>query len=267
MRANLEVSRANFGRIEQAAAKEAVSKMQLDQARGEVEGLEAQLKQAEAAERNAKLNFETGSDRVRSVREQVSQAAAKERSTRVAYESRIEGVNPQVRQVLADLELARWNLRETVVYAPADGYVTNLVARPGFVAASLPLSPIMTYVDTSEKAVFLAIKQTNLRYIQPGQDAELVFGLYPGKTFSAKVVTIVQGVRQGQADASGSLANPLPLPPSLFAVRLELGEDARDLYLPPGTSGSGAIFTTRGKATYIARRVMLRMQTYMNYIL
>ena len=267
VRANLGVSRANFRRIEQAAAKEAVSEIQVDQARREVESLQAQLQQAEAAERNARLNYEAGGDRVKSVREQLAQAEARERSTRLAYEARIDGVNPQIQQVLADLKLARWNLEETIVYAPADGYVTNLAARPGFVAASIPLSPIMTFVDTSENAAVLWVKQTNLRHVQPGQEAELLFDMYPGKIFRARVVSVVRGTRQGQVTAVGSLAADTPQQRSPFPVRLELEDEARNLDLPPGIGGTGAVFTGKGKPTYLIRRVMLRMQTYLNYIL
>jgi len=41
----------------------------------------------------------------------------------------------------------------TVVRAPADGYVTNVGLMKGARVASLPLSPVMAFIDTSETVV------------------------------------------------------------------------------------------------------------------
>ena len=48
---------------------------------------------------------------------------------------------------------AKWNLDQTVVRAPADGYVTNVGLMKGARVASLPLSPVMAFIDTSETVV------------------------------------------------------------------------------------------------------------------
>ena len=48
---------------------------------------------------------------------------------------------------------AKWNLDQTVVRAPADGYVTNVGLMKGARVARLPLSPVMAFIDTSETVV------------------------------------------------------------------------------------------------------------------
>jgi multidrug resistance efflux pump len=50
---------------------------------------------------------------------------------RLALEAQISGENFQVSQVYADLDQARYNLSETVLYAPDDGYLTYMPYRPG----------------------------------------------------------------------------------------------------------------------------------------
>ena len=167
--ANLEVARADFVRMSKAAASEAVSRAQLDAARRQVETLEAQLDAVNAEFRNAQLAISSGSDRIRQARDQVSQAEANERSAGLAYEAEIEGVNPAIKQVLADLETARLNLEWTTVRAPADGYVVNLQLKPGFRVAALPLSPVMSFVDMERNEVVALISQTQARHVEPGQ--------------------------------------------------------------------------------------------------
>jgi multidrug resistance efflux pump len=69
----------------------------------------------------------------------------------------VEQRQSEVDQLKAQLESANWNLDKTTVRAPADGYVTNLGLRKGARVASLPLSPVMAFIDTSDTIVGVAI--------------------------------------------------------------------------------------------------------------
>ncbi len=265
--ANLEVSRANFARFDKAAQADAVSRQQLDGARREVESLEAQLLQSEAGFRQAKLNYEAGGDRVTAVREQVAQADARARDARLAYEAQIEGVNPRVRQTLADLDLARFNLDQTTVRAPADGYVVNLQLRPGSFVSGLAFNTVMSFVEDREKAPAVLIHQNYVRHIRPGQQAEIVIDAHPGRVFAASVVAVLPASQQGQLAPSGMLPRVAPEPRLPLAVRLKFDEDISDLVLPAGAGGIAAIYTESGPATHIIRKVMVRMETWLNYII
>ncbi len=266
--ANLEVARADFVRMSKAAASEAVSRAQLDAARRQVETLEAQLDAVNAEFRNAQLAITSGSDRIRQARDQVSQTEANEQSARLAYEAEIGGVNPAIKQVLADLETARLNLEWTTVRAPADGYVVNLQLKPGFRVAALPLSPVMSFVDTERVEMVALISQTQARHLEPGQEAEVVLDFYPGRTFPAKVMYLVKAQGQGQLSPSGQLpvGNPSERNAPFF-VRLAVEDFPDDLELLVGAGGSVAIYTEYGTATHLIRRVMMRMQSYLNYLM
>ena len=266
--ANLEVARADFTRVSQAAESEAVSRAQLDAARRQVETLEAQLDAVNAELENSRLALNSGSDRIRQARDQVDQARANEQSARLAYEAEIGGVNPAIKQVLADLETARLNLEWTTVRAPVDGYAVNLQLRPGFRVAALPMSPVMSLVDTERKVLAGLIRQTQARWIQPGQEAEVVLDLYPGKTFSATVDYLIKAQGQGQMTPSGQLPVGNPTEGNApFFVRLEMQDFPDDLDLLVGAGGSVAIYTEYGTATHLIRRVMMRMQSWLNYIM
>ena len=57
--------------------------------------------------------------------------------------------------------------------------------------------PVLAFIDTSEQIISVQIAQNYLRHVKAGQNAEIVFRLYPGKTFPAKVVNIVRATPEG----------------------------------------------------------------------
>ena len=95
---------------------------------------------------------------------------------------------------------AKYNLDQTVVRAPADGYVTNVGLMKGARVANLPLSPVMAFIDTAETVVGVEIAQIYTRYIVPGQEVEVTFKVIPRAGF--------QG--QGRCGLAGDVDGPGP---------------------------------------------------------
>jgi hypothetical protein len=64
-------------------------------------------------------------------------------------------------------------------------------------------------------------------------------------------------------------ASPTPhLMPATYGVILKLDDKASALQsLPGGAMGTAAIYTDNVKATHIIRKVMMRMQSWINYII
>jgi RND family efflux transporter MFP subunit len=166
----------------------------------------------------------------------------------------------------AQLDNAQWNLDNTVVRAPTDGYVTNLALRKGDRVAALPLSPVMAFIDTSDTFVGVEIQQIDARYVEPGQNVELTFKFLPGKVFAGKVTAVLQAISTGQVQASGLAVTPKELQSAPFAVRVKLDDDDIARRLPAGSAGDAAIFTDRIKPSHIIRRVLLRQIAILNYI-
>jgi hypothetical protein len=54
--------------------------------------------------------------------------------------------------------------------------------------------------------------------------------------------------------------------PGRFAVRLQLDDHFGDAPIPAGTAGVAAVYTDRGKAIRVVRKVVIRMTTWLNYV-
>jgi multidrug resistance efflux pump len=174
----------------------------------------------------------------------------------------------EVAQIKAQLENARWELSQTVFYAPADGTVINLQLRPGQMATALGMLPVMTFVE-DEFQVIALFHQNELHKVLPGDEAEIALQTYPGRIIKASVDSIVWAQGQGQIPMSGAVpqTGPVPLPPGRFAVRLNIAERDRELFLAAGAVGNGAIYTQHGHHIQILRRVILRVGSYLNYLI
>ena len=72
----------------------------------------------------------------------------------------------------AQLQNANWELENTVVRAPADGYVAALTLRPGQRVANLPMRSWVAFIERESNLV-VGIPQSRLRYVEPGQEVEI----------------------------------------------------------------------------------------------
>ena len=175
----------------------------------------------------------------------------------------------EVNSLNAQLHNARWELAETEVRAPADGKVVALSLRPGQRVTNLPLRSWMAFVPDESTRLAVGIPQSRLRYVEPGQQAEVVMRLHPGHIFNATVSEVVRINAAAQLQPSGVLPQaPSPADPALpFVVILELDGEELDLSsIPGGAVGTAAIYTDSVAATHVIRRVMMRMEAWMNYL-
>ena len=127
----------------------------------------------------------------------------------------------------ANLEAARLNLSYTKVFAPVNGYVTNMNTSEGtYVNAG---NQLMALVDTSSFWIAAYFKETQLPHIEIGQRANMSIMGYNNQPFQGVVRSIGWGVYV--PDGSGSVSTDL-LPqisqtvdwvrlPQRFAVRIE----------------------------------------------
>jgi len=184
-------------------------------------------------------------------------------------QSRVDQNRAKAEQLQASLMAAEYHLAQTVVRAPADGFVTNLALRPGYRAVAFPVAPAMIFVENTQPLLIAQVMQGYLRYVEPDMAAEVTFKLYPGKVYSAKVEYYIPASAVGQQNASGSMFVARDLVAGPFAVRIKLDEDPslQGHSLPVGAVGSMAIYSSKGKATHIIRKVMIRMDAFMNYVM
>ena len=100
----------------------------------------------------------------------------------------------------ANLELAKLNLAYTKVFAPVDGYVTNMNTSAGtYVTAGKQL---MALVDTGSFWIAAYFKETQLPHISLGQKANLTIMGYNNQPFQGIVRSVGWGIFV--QDGSGS---------------------------------------------------------------
>ena len=179
-----------------------------------------------------------------------------------------EGEQADVAQIQAQLRDAEWKLSETTAYAPDDGYVINLQLRPGSTVAQLPMLPVMTFVE-QDQVILAMFNQNELHAVEPGNEAELALETYPGRIIKAHVDSIVWAQGQGQLPLTGTLpqTGATPAPQGRFAVKLVLDEKEKDLFLAAGARGTGAIYTSRMHPIHLIRKVLLRVNSYLNWVI
>jgi len=177
----------------------------------------------------------------------------------------------KVDELVAQLEAAQWELDNTVVHSPARGFVTQVAVRPGVMAASLPLRPVMVFVPQEERHIVAWFRQNSLLRLQPGYDAEVAFDGVPGKVFSAKVSEVLPAMAEGQVPAGGVLmdgASRTNRVPGRVAVMLVIDDDTFEEYedvIPGGAYGQAAIYSDHMHHVAVMRRVLLRMSSWMNF--
>ena len=132
-------------------------------------------------------------ERSRAMRRKVEQALA----------ARVGGEHALVAEMKAQLADAKLNLSWTRVYAPANGYVTNVQLREGSYVRSAV--PVLTCIETDQWWVVANYRENSLEYLRPGQRVGVSFNIYPGRIFPGAVKTVGPGVFQGQAVPSGNL--------------------------------------------------------------
>ena len=196
------------------------------------------------------------------------QAVATERQFRQRAGGRVGTEYAQVAQVRAQLENARWQLDQTTVRAPADGYAINVQLRPGSFTAAFPITPAMTFVENTYQVIAL-YKQNELHQIEPGNEAEFLLPTNPGHVFKAKVDSIVWAQGQGQVANSAQLPTTGfgPIAPGRFPVRLTVDPREADIFLAAGAIGEGAIYTEHLAFLHILRKVLLRVSTKTDYLI
>lgn len=198
----------------------------------------------------------------------LEQAKASEEKAKLAFESDIDGTNTGVAELKAQLNNAELQKSDTIVRAPSKGYVLNIQLRPGAIVGKYAISSPMTFVDTSQAPnISMLVKQNMARKIKAGDSAEVAFDYYPGKIFPAKVKAVLRAFGEGQLAPSGDLPTTATSPPpGRIGVTLEMDPNLLPDDIPLGASGSAAIYTQYGKPTHIIRKVMIRMDSFMDYL-
>ncbi len=175
-RTALETVKAQSARVFRLEDRGFASTAQGDAARNDVSVAEAQVTSAEA-------NLE-------SARQQLGS----------------EGVdNPAIAAAQAQLEQTQYDLTSTTVRAPHYGAVTNVQLSVGEFASAG--GPALTFIDAEDIWVTVDLRENQLRGIEAGDQAGLLFDAAPGKIYEGRVRSIAWGIDAGRRTQGSLVAN------------------------------------------------------------
>jgi multidrug resistance efflux pump len=252
--AGLELTRKRVVQYRELASTGAGNKFDLERAETDLKEQEGQLAAARSTEVQARASE--------------GQAVASERQIQQKLAAKTKGEYAPIAQIRAQLENARWLLGETTTRSPCDCYVINLQLRPGAFVAGIPFNAVMTLVE-AEGQVVAFYNQNELYKVEPGNEVELAFETLPGKVVKGKVDSIIWAQGLGQLPASGTvpMTGVLAAPPGRYAVKFDIAERDKAQFLAAGAAGHAAIYTHHVEEIHILRKVIIRVGSYLNYLI
>jgi multidrug resistance efflux pump len=260
-----------------AAAKQQVEilKSNYEQATANVTGLTAQVAYNKKrltdiqtlASDDANSQFQAQDKQVQyeTVSAQLGSAKAAQQSAKLALDSEIGGVNTSVAQLQAQLENANWELSQTAIRAPADGYVTVVALSVG--DRALQARSAMSFIVEREITLVGMFSQNGFQTIKEGTPVDIVFDNVPGRIYHAKITAIPKGVGQGQIAVSGTLARTNTLGgatvyPAVISIPDGMSRDSLRL----GMSGSATAFADNAGVIGLLASILVWVSSYTAYL-
>jgi len=248
-------------------ANQPVKKGEADSLVARVESNREHLKSIEARLRSAKLDRDRASDLMR-------RGVGKQRDLDVT-QANVDDIVAQIDQQKATLEdlqaqlnEAKYQLAQTVVYAPSDGHVVQLALRPGMIATPFMYRPVMTFIHKDDTAYVGWFWQNSMQRLAIGDEAEVVIDGVPGKIFHGKVTAVIPAMAAGNVQANvGLLDQTTAVRPGRLPVVISITDPEWAKYqVIAGASGQAAIYTQHFHHVSVMRKVLLRMASWMNYV-
>ena len=179
----------------------------------------------------------------------------------------VQQYQTEVARLTAAKAEAQFNLECCTVRAPANGMVTQVTLRPGQLVTPMPFATVMSFIH-DERIWVGSFPQQALLGIHPDDQAEIAITAAPGHVFSAKVVRVLPALAEGAVSASGQLIRGLYDSPSgRIPVVLEFTDERmKDLVLPVGADATATIFTTDSHILALVRGILMRIQSWENWI-
>lgn len=211
---------------------------------------------------SAKAKLVSANEDVKRARSLIKRGAGNKRNLDLAVAQRDD--------LKAQLKTANYNLSQTIVRAPTDGYATQVALRPGMMAVSLPLRPVMIFVHDEGHYFIGWFRQNSMMRLQAGYEAEVAFDGIPGSVFSGEVKMVLPALVEGQIQASGNLISLNQARyPGRIPVFITITDPEFDQYsdrVPGGAFGQSAIYSDHFSHVAIMRKILLRMSSWINYL-
>ncbi len=144
--------------------------------------------------------------------------------------SRVTSV--RLEQSKVDEEIAELELEYTRVRAPIAGVLSQRMIRVGERVG--PEKQVFTLVDNSKLITYVHVPQREVRFVRPGQRADIRCDAVPGTLFEGTVRTVSPVIDQGNLKLTIDIANPdgLLLPGMFLTIRIILDVHEEAILIP-----------------------------------
>jgi multidrug resistance efflux pump len=252
-----------------------ILKSNYDQATANVAGLTAQvaynakrladIQTLAADEANTQFQAQDKQVQYETVSAQLSVAKAAQESAKLALNSEIGGVNTTVAQIQAQLDNASWELSQTTIRAPADGYVTVVALTVG--DRALQARSAMSFIVEKEITLVGIFPQNAFETIKEGAVVDIVFDNSPGRIYHAKVTAIPKGIGQGQIAVSGTLARTNTFGgATVFPAEISIPDGINRDTLRLGMSGGATAFSEKAGVIGLLASILVWISSYTAYL-
>lgn len=222
-----------------------------------------------------KFDLEQAMSTSQDLQSRISAAQAQKSSLETKYNSNYNGENASVSEIKAKLEQAKWNLSQTVVLAPTDGFIPNVQLNEGAIIAPFKSAFVLIQKQQSIIAFF---SQNELEAVKNGDEVELALKTSPGKVVKAKLEYVVDATSQGIMNNAGGMfggngttagipdtARQLPETDGKLIAKFVLDEKEKPLTV--GARGTAVIYSDNIKPLHLIRKVMVRVNSKVNYLI
>lgn len=259
--AGLDLARIELKRAEKLAKEKAgsvqnaqIKAATVTQNEAALVSVKAGLEQAKAGLKNAEAGRQEADAQVEIAKNSLLEAQASVKASQADLAEAEANLgepgdqNVRIRQSQVALDQANLNLSFTSVYAPSDGYVTNLQVAEGAFANSG--QPLLAFVKSDSYWVYAFFRETQLKNIDVGDTAEITLMSRPEQPLAGKVDSI------GQAIYPPNIATSQNLIPQIqptfnwvrlaqrVPVRIHFDDPPPDVPLVVGTTASVSVEST-----------------------
>jgi len=263
------------GGVAEARQKVEQLKAQVDLAVADVAGLTSQLAYAEKrrddtqklarASVTSEFKLQDAAAQADMLDAQLRVAKAREVNARLALGSEINGENTTVAQLNAQLENAQWELGQTTIRAPGDGYVSTMALAVG--ARAVPLRSAMSFILADQTMIVGVFDQNGFKNIKRGTPVEMVFLSRPGEVYHSVIGDIQQGIGQGQVAVSGTLARAESIgTSSTYPTLIEVPKGLDPDMLRLGMVGTATVISEKAGPIGKLATILLWVKAYASYL-
>ncbi|QFT75416.1 HlyD family secretion protein [Ruegeria sp. THAF33] len=179
--------------------------------------------------------------------------------------AKIDGIDAGVVEAEQALAQALWNLEQTVVRAPEDGFVTAVSLRPGN-RVSIAQGAI-SFVVPDDRHLIASLPQSSRMNVSVGDQIRLALRIEPGGEIHGTVISLPVGTAEGVVDSRTGLPSLRDLAGvSSYPVLIEVPDQINIEDFPFGTSGTALVITDKAGAISVLAEILFWITKKLNYI-